>query len=175
VKVQNEGLNPVNWQFRMETSVNREIMVVQTLPQPLAVLRVETNAAELMEEIEKAFTTVYAAVQSGKIQQPGQNVIVYRRLESGEVEVECGVQVPGPFADLDEVVSRETPAGRAATMTHHGPYDRLGETHAALIAWARSHGLRPTGMLWEVYGDWSENPDELRAQVFHQVAEEELA
>ena len=161
-------------QFRMETSVNREIMVVHTLPQSLAVVRVETNAAELTEEIEKAFTTVYAAVQSGKIQQPGQNIIVYRQLSSGEVEVECGVQVPGPFADLDEVASRETPAGRAATMAHHGPYDRLGETHAALIAWVRSHGLRPTGMLWEVYGDWSENPDELRAQVFHQVAEKEL-
>ncbi len=86
----------------METSVNREIMVVQTSPQPLAVVRVETNAAELTEEIEKAFTKVYAAVQSGKIQQPGQNVIVYRQLGSGEVEVECGVQVPGPFADLDK-------------------------------------------------------------------------
>lgn len=158
----------------METSINREIMVVQTSPQPLAVVRVETNAAELTEEIEKAFTTVYAAVQSGRIEHPGQNVIVYRQLGSGEVEVECGVQVPGPFADLDKVLSREMHAARAATMTHYGPYDRLGETHAALIAWVRSHGLRPTGMLWEVYGEWSENPDELRAQVFHQVAEEQL-
>ena len=157
----------------METPVNREIMVVQTLPRSLAVVRVETNAAELTDEIENAFTTVYAAVQGGKIQQPGQNVIVYRQLGSGEVEVECGVQVSGPFADLDEIIYRGTPACRAATMTHYGPYDRLGETHAALVAWARSHGLRPTGILWEVYGDWSENPDELRAEVFHQVAEEE--
>lgn len=140
----------------------------------LAVVRVETNSAELTEQIEKSFAAVYAAVNSGRIQQSGQNVIVYRQLGSGEVEVECVVQVQGPFAGLDEVVYRETPAGRAATTMHHGPYDRLGETHAALVAWVRSHGLRPTGILWEVYGDWNDAPDELRTEIFHQVAEEDL-
>ena len=158
----------------MEMPVNREIVVVQAAPMSLAVVPVETNATALAEQIESSFTAVYAAVSRGGIQQPGQNVIIYRQLGSGEVEVECGVQVEGRFDGLGEVVYREMPAGRAATTTHQGPYDRLGETHAALVAWVRSHGLRPTGLFWEVYGDWNDDPQKLRVDIFHQVAEEDL-
>ena len=107
----------------------------------------ETDAADLTEQIEKSFTAVYAAVNSGKIQQPGHNVIVYRRLGNGKLKWNVGFRSPARFDDFGQLVYRETPAGRAATTTHYGPYDRLGETHAALVAWARNHGLRLTGTL----------------------------
>jgi effector-binding domain-containing protein len=158
----------------MEIPTHREIVVVQGAPMSLAVARVESDATELTEQIEKAFLAVYAAVDSGKLQGPGPNVILYRRLGGGEVEVECGVQVAAPFAYMGEVLYRETPGGRAASITHHGPYDRIGETHAALVAWVAGHGLRLTGVRWEVYGEWSDNPEDLRVEVFHQVAEEDL-
>jgi effector-binding domain-containing protein len=158
----------------MEMPVNREIMVVQAAPMSLAVAPLEANAGELAEQIQSSFTAVYAAVSAGKIQQPGQNVIIYCQLGSGEVEVDCGVQTPGYFEPLGEVVYRQMPGGRAATTTHHGPYDRVGETHAALVLWVRSHGLRPTGIFWEVYGDWNDDPQELRVEIFHQVAEEDV-
>jgi len=138
----------------------------------LAVARVEMNARELSEQIEKAFMAVYAAVNRGDLHRPGLNVIVYRPGGGKEVEVECGVQVATTFPAMSEVFYRETPAGRAATTTHHGPYARLGETHATLATWVASHGLRLTGLRWEVYGEWSENPAELRVDIFHQVAEE---
>jgi effector-binding domain-containing protein len=140
------GANPVDWHVRMELPINREIVVLQAAPISLAVARVEIKAAELTDQIEKAFKAVYAAVNSGKLQRPGLNVIVYRRLGGGEVEVECGVQVATRFDEMGEVLYRETPAGRTATVTHHGPYDRMGETHAALVAWAASHGLPLTGV-----------------------------
>lgn len=158
----------------MEIQINREIVVVHAAPMSLAVAPMQANAAELTQQIERSFTAVYEAVNSGQIQQPGHNVIVYRQIGSGEVEVECGVQVPGQFAPLGEVVYRETPAGRSATTTHHGPYERLGETHGALVAWVRSHGLRLTGFRWEIYGDWSDDPQQLRVEIFHQVDEDDL-
>ncbi len=154
----------------METPNNREMVVVQTEPLSLAVAPMETDPADLAEQIEKSFTVVYAAVNSGKIQQPGQNVIVYRALGSGKVEVECGVQVSGRFDGFGQLSWRETPAGRAATTSHYGPYALLGETHAALVAWARGHGLQPTGTFWEVYGDWNDDPQQLRVDIFHQVS-----
>lgn len=169
-----EASEPVNWQFCMEIPVNREITVVQAAPMSLVVAPVEANAAELAEQIEKSFKAVYEAVSSGRIQQPGQSVIIYRRLGSGEVEVECGVQVPGRIDGVGEVLYRETPRGRAATTTHRGPYDQLGETHAALVVWVRSHGLQPTGIFWEVYGDWNEDPHQLQVDIFHQVAEADV-
>ena len=154
----------------MERPNNREMVVVQAEPLSLAVVPIETDPADLAEQIEKSFIVVYAAVNSGRIQQPGHNVIVYRALGSGNVEVECGVQVSGRFDAFGQLSSRETPAGRAATTSHYGPYDLLGETHTALAAWARSHGLQPTGTFWEVYGDWNDDPQQLRVEIFHQVA-----
>src|SRR5438309_4394464 len=110
----------------MELPMNGEIVVSQAVPMPVAVARVEISAAELTDQIERAFMAVYAAVNSGKLPGPGKNVIVYRR-GNGQVDVECGVQVANRFSDMDEVLYRETPAGRAATTTHIGPYDRVGE------------------------------------------------
>jgi effector-binding domain-containing protein len=154
----------------MEERNNREMVVVQAEPLLLAVVPIETDPADLAEQIEKSFTAVYAAVNSGKIQQPGHNVIVYRSMGNGNVEVECGVQVPSRFDGFGQLSCRETPAGRAATTSHYGPYDLLGETHIALVAWTRNHGLQPTGTFWEVYGDWNDDPQQLRVDVFHQVS-----
>ena len=158
----------------MEMPANREVVVVQARPMSLAVVRMQADAEELTQQIESAFAAVYEAVNSGQIQQPGHNVIVYRRLESGDVEVECGVQVTSCFAGAGGVIYRETPGGRAATTTHHGPYDGLGESHRELVVWVRSHGLQLTGLRWEIYGDWSDDPQELRVEIFHQVAEDNL-
>ena len=154
----------------MGTLNHREMVVVQAEPMSLAVVAIETEPADLAEQIEKSFTVVYAAVSSGKIQQPGRNVIIYRALGGGDIDVECGVQVAGSFDGFGQLAYRETPAGRAATTTHYGPYALLGETHAALVAWARSHGLQPTGTFWEVYGDWNDDPQQLRVDIFHQVS-----
>jgi effector-binding domain-containing protein len=154
----------------MSTSNSREMVVVQAEPISLAVVAIETEPADLAEQIEQSFTVVYAAVSSGKIQQPGQNVIIYRALGSGDINVECGVQVPSRFDGFGQLAYRETPAGRAATTAHYGPYALLGETHAALVTWARNHGLQPTGTFWEVYGDWNDDPQQLRVDIFHQVS-----
>jgi hypothetical protein len=48
---------------------------------------------------------------------------------------------------------RRTVGGVAATATHVGPIDEIGETHDAVVAWCVSDSLHLSRVRWEVYGD----------------------
>jgi hypothetical protein len=74
-----------------------------------------------------------------------------------------------------EVFSVEIPAGRVATALHIGPNQRLGETHAAIHAWAVANkasfagkpfaGKSSFGESWEIYGDWTDDAAKLETRV----------
>jgi len=85
----------------------------------------------------------------------------------GEGHIECSVEVEQPFAGNERVVCSSTPAGMVATTVHLGPYDRLGEAHAAIRQWyaAQGHGL--TAMCWEMYRHWHDDPSPLRSDVLY--------
>lgn len=115
---------------------------------------------------------VYAAARDGAVTLDGQNVFVYRDgSTAGEVEVEFGVGVAAPFQAAGPVRYTELPVGRVATATHWGDYGRLGETHAAVIAWCRAHGHALTGTRWEVYGHWNPGDAQPRTDVYYLLAE----
>jgi len=144
----------------------REIKLLTVEPGPIAVVRKRTTFAEVPRALFGALDAVYATVRSGKIRQSGHNVAVYRPLGGGHVDLEAGVEVAAPFENVGGVVSSETPGGEVAMAEHIGPYDRLGETYDAIVAWVRANGRKLAGVNWEVYGDWSEDPAKLRADVY---------
>ena len=113
---------------------------------------------------------VYAAARDGAVALDGQNIFLYRDGSDGEVEVEFGVGVAAPFPAVGPVHYAELPAGPVATATHWGDYGRLGETHAAVVAWCRAHGRALAGPRWEVYGHWTDDETQLRTDVFHLLA-----
>jgi effector-binding domain-containing protein len=63
-----------------------------------------------------------------------------------------------------------TPSGEAATTLHVGPYDRLGEAHAAIDRWRAEHGREYAGVSWETYGDWNDDPTQLTTRVSYLLA-----
>jgi effector-binding domain-containing protein len=62
--------------------------------------------------------------------------------------VEVGVLIEGEFTPRGRVIESALPAGEVVSLTHVGPYERLGETHAAIHAL----GLPLAGPRWEIYG-----------------------
>ena len=86
------------------------------------------------------------------------------------MDVDFGVEVTRSFEASGAVRATETPAGRAATAVHVGPYDGLKETHDAIHAWAEAHRQRFAGRSWEIYGDWSEDPSKLETTVAYLLA-----
>ncbi len=112
---------------------------------------------------------VYAASRAGAVQLDGQNVFVYRGGTGAddEVDIEFGVGVKAPFPPSGPVRYSELPVGEAATATHWGDYARLAEAHGAVIAWCRAHHRPLAGPRWEVYGHWTDDPAQLRTDVYY--------
>jgi effector-binding domain-containing protein len=50
---------------------------------------------------------------------------------------------------------------------HIGPYDRLGQTHDAIHAFAAANDRTFAGKSWEIYGDWNDDPAKLETTVMY--------
>lgn len=147
-----------------------EVSIVPTTAQPAAVVRARLPWNKLGGNLIPLLDQVYVAVRAGKVIQTGQNIFIYRDPSKDTVTVEIGVEVSKPFEPVGEVVYTETPTGSAAVAEHIGPYAGLGGAHKAVIAWCDQHGYQRTGVYWELYGDWEEDPARLSTKVYYALA-----
>ena len=99
----------------------------------------------------------------------GHNIFLYHRQTANDalITADFGVEVTRSFETSGEVHMTETPAGEVATAIHVGGYDRLGETHRAVTAWAEAHRRTLAGQYWEIYGDWSDDPSALETTILY--------
>lgn len=102
----------------------------------------------------------------------GHNVFVYRHPTSCDplMQVDFGVEVSRSFEPSGDVAVVHTPAGRVASATHRGPYERLRETHEGIHAWATANKLTFAGTSWEIYGHWQSDPAMLETTVVYLLA-----
>ena len=145
------------------------VTIVDVAPSLIAAVRRQTVYPDVPRELIAGLDVVWAIVR-GKSLQHGHNVALYRPLGGNAVDVTCAVQVAAPFQPEGEVVCLDMPTGRAATATHVGPYNRLGETHRAVAEWALANGHRLAHVSWEVYDDPVDDPDQLRTGVYMLLA-----
>jgi effector-binding domain-containing protein len=129
---------------------------------PTAVVPATTTWAEFPSRWRELLDEVYAFLRGSDVRQEGHNVMLYL---DDVPHVEVGVEVSGRFVGSGRVVSSMLPAGLVAHTVHRGPYDRLGEADAAVVAWCAGHGLALAGPRWEVYGDWAPDPADLETEV----------
>ena len=64
----------------------------------------------------------------------------------------------------------ETPAGEVARTVHVGPYDRLGDAHAAISAWCVANARTIGAASWETYGHWTDDPAQLETTISYLLA-----
>ncbi len=140
-----------------------QVQIVQASPQPTAIVRFRARQPELAKLIPQACGEVWTFVRSRGIPNPGRHLAVYLDCE---MNIECGVEVGAPFTGNGRVVCSATPAGKAATAAHFGPYNRLGETHDAVQKWCAANGHALAGPSWEIYGHWNDDPAQLRTDVY---------
>ena len=157
----------------MEPNGHPEIKIVQVPMQLIAAVRGRANAQNVGTRIRELFDQLYSFLRRTKI-ETGQNVVLYNNLSDRNlfvtpegVPIEVGVQVAAPFASDGTVLCSATPEGIAAVCVHEGPYDRLARTHKAVQAWARANQRELAGPCWEIYGDWFDDPAQLRTEVLY--------
>jgi effector-binding domain-containing protein len=145
--------------------------VAEVAPRPIAVMRAETKWDELAPTIRRLFDEVWKAMRT-EASPPGaprlshdtfgENVIVYL---DRQPTIEVGVLVEADFAPFDGLEPSTLPGGRIARGIHRGGYDRLGPTYDALHKWCADNGHIPTGVGWEHYGHWHEDPEQLETMI----------
>jgi effector-binding domain-containing protein len=137
---------------------------------PVAVIRRRATPSELSKLVPECCGLVWNALKAQHA-KGGRHIAIYW---NGDISLEVGAELEGPFVETDTVVRSATPAGRVATVTHFGPYGRLGEAHGALREWCNANGHQLAGPSWEIYGHWDNawnaNPALIRTDVFYLLA-----
>ena len=136
-------------------------------PQITAVVRRQANLKDLAQVVPNACGEVWNFVRSSNLPRPGRNLALYLDCDGELLDLEVGVEMPQVFAGNGQIVCSSTPAGLAATAIHLGSYNRLGEAHTAIRRWCSDNGHALAGPNWELYGHWTDDPAQLRTDVFY--------
>jgi effector-binding domain-containing protein len=95
---------------------------------------------------------VWAVARSTDAIVPGRNVMLYK---DDVPNVEVGVLVDEPITPAGRVVNSHLPEGPTASITHKGPYERMGEAYDAI----KAQGHAFAGPHWEIYGHAADVPE----------------
>ncbi|HMB79331.1 MAG TPA: GyrI-like domain-containing protein [Vicinamibacterales bacterium] len=144
--------------------MSHTVLLRQADSRPLAVVRRRASRRELSTVVPAACGHVWTALKTHSVVGAGRHVALYL---DGAINLEVGVEIHESFAGAGDVVRSETPAGPVATVTHIGPYDRLAQAHAAILAWCKEHGHALAGPSWEIYGHMSDPLSPPRTDVFY--------
>jgi effector-binding domain-containing protein len=134
----------------------------------LVAVRRKVRIPEVRSAWKPALDRVWAFLrQHPGLRTDGHNVFLYHHPANRQapMDIDFGVQVTRAFEPTDEVIFTETPAGKVATALHVGPYEKLGETHDAIHAWAATNHVAFAGKSWEVYGDPTPDPAKAETRI----------
>jgi len=150
----------------MSLSVN--LQTVQ--PRKLAAVRREVALGSIGSAWGPALGKVWEFIRP----QPGlwthgHNVFLYHdpAQPGGLILCDFGVEVTRGFETAGEVYATETPGGEAAVAVHHGPYDRMNQTHGAIRKWMAANGRESAGLSWEIYGDPTPDPADTETTIMY--------
>jgi effector-binding domain-containing protein len=149
----------------VSASVPYDVRTSHAGPRVLAAVRAVTTRQRLGADIVRLLDMVWPVLRAQGA-RTGHNVVVYYGSDGGTLTVAAGVEVFTDFAGGGEVQRMSTPSGEVAATTHYGEYSDLGAAYAALEQWCAGNGRRPTGVNWEVYGDWDDDPAKRRTDVY---------
>ena len=140
--------------------------MISVAPRSFAGVRRVVQQPNVPRELMASLDTVWSVIRGRRLDRRGRMVAVYRKLGRGTVEMECGVEVFGPFAPEGKVQLLTTPGGAAACATHGGSVQQIGETYRLIDEWLQSRGTSPLGVSWEIYGHADETTGAFDIELF---------
>ena len=153
--------------------MDSDVSIRDVAQQYLAAVRAHTTSRNLATTIRELLNenAVYTFLNNAGIKEHSHNVFVFWNDEVKAADqgltIEVAVQVSAPFTGNERVICSSTPPGRAATLLHVGAYEQLGSTHEAIIKWCRANEHPITGLRWEIYGRWNDDPNKRFTEVFY--------
>lgn len=142
-------------------------------PLPFLFVRRQASQSELSATLAECFGIVFSHCLQKQVEMAGFPLARYP-VVGPLMTIEAGVPLKHASEPLGELEYRELPGGSTVFAVHGGPYDRLGDTHAAVLRWIQDRRLRVAGPHWEWYvTDPGEhpNPADWRTHIFYPVTE----
>lgn len=152
----------------LERAVSPQVSIESVSARKLAAVRRRVRPGEVSQVWRPALDQVWDFLrQNPGLRVDGHNIFLYHHPANRQMpmDVDFGVEVVRPFAASREVYLTASPAGRVAAALHVGPYERMGETHAAINAWAVANHQSFAGKSWEIYGDWTDDSAKLETRI----------
>jgi effector-binding domain-containing protein len=134
-------------------------------PRQLAAIRATVPQAGLGAGIIAELDKIWPFLRTQGV-RTGHNVVIYYGGEPQALQIAVGVQVPDGFAADGKIQLVATPSGEAATVAHFGDYAEMDGAYQALEQWCASNERARTGVSWEVYGDWEDDPAKRRTDIY---------
>jgi len=140
----------------------------------IAAVRRQVTAASLSREAMKA--PIWSLTQRRGVVTSGMIVVYPDRPDimlingSAGITVDIGLKVDSAFHGDSMLQSLATPAGRVAWARYQGPYAMLPVIHTDIRAWCIDRGHRITGLCWDHYSHWHEEPERRVTEVYYQLA-----
>ena len=149
-----------------------EFTIRPTTKQHTASIKMTRPVSRIGPAMGEAFPKIYHAVVSAGMEPAGMPLARYFDFGEEETTFECAIPVPSAFPSTGEVEPGTVGGGEAACAIHVGPYDTIGETWEALMAWVTAQGKAPAGPFWECYIDDPQEvaASELKTELFIPIA-----
>jgi effector-binding domain-containing protein len=132
---------------------------------PLASIRTTATRQDLTATIFRQLDVVWPLLREQGVRF-GHNVVVYHPGDATSLPIEVGVEAFTDFTARDGVERTYTPAGEVVAAAYYGDYGEMAPAYAALEEWCASNRRRATGVSWEVYGDWEDDPTKRRTDIY---------
>lgn len=109
--------------------------------QPYVGVRETVTMATIARVADRIGQTIGWLAARG-VEPAGAPFLRYHRFDGDEMDLEAGVPVLQATETEGDLRTGTLPAGRYATVGHHGHPEGLRAATAALLAWAEGQGLR---------------------------------
>ncbi len=120
-------------------------------PQAIVSIRGRCTPDALPASIKSAFADILGKIRLLGISPTGAPFVIYHEFSADTIDAEVSVPVPVPIVASGRMHSRLLPAMTVARTLHVGPYEQLGDAHAALSAWIAANGCEVVGPVRERY------------------------
>jgi AraC family transcriptional regulator len=145
----------------------------EAAPMPFLFVRRQASHSEVSKTLAECFGIVFPHCLKAGLEMAGFPLARYP-VVGPLMTIEAGVPLVEPATPEGEMQYCELPGGPVVFAVHGGPYDQLGDTHAAILRWMQEQKLRVEGPHWEWYvTDPGEhpNPADWRTHIYYPLAE----
>ncbi len=150
-------------QTRRPPPMSYEIEVRTLTETPFIAMRRRMELTEVADQLAEMLPAVFAHVMGAGLTMAGPPTVRHLEQSPAFVTLEAGIplaEIPDPPPADSGIEIGSLPGGPAAVTVHTGPYDGLGEAHAAVDRWLAAEGRTTGGAPWEVFlTDPGEVPD----------------